>query len=982
MSVDYTKANPYIVEETKDLVFGQFSESKNIQLLVELIAEEAKSYEEVAEKVFTSFLLSEATGFALDSIGEFINFPREGRSDDAYRTALVIAAIGSGSSITRDSIANLIDIVTGGIGGYFVQGRYHDLYIYLQDACVERSVAQEFIDKYLPTNTQASVLFESGTSFGFEGNDLAGGFDKVRQQAGEGEAFLQFPVAEAVTFPEMILPRAFEFTADNTYDYRTVEEVNLKESVVGAVWDIPNTYEVGDVLAASIRNNFTNETFVNSYQIQSTPDADLEVAEFASELILGAKATSPENVYIDDTSGYKLYLGYQEITGGSQFSGRDSTATEFLSGNLMTTAAVDQLRDKRDPNTGNVVGILYEAPTKNLVDYGNTIETGSAYWSLTGTVDTTNVVSSIHILYDAYNYEFTSDIEFSATVVAPEDGYYAFSVFFRTSLDSAINNFVGVDSQFYEFNDQNPFLDTIVDDFLESRTQYYGLWVRVEVSDYFTAGNHTVKIGSKGSGTATYFGAMFEKSRLATSYVPTTGTPATRARDFFNLTQEPSLVGFNDKHSVQVQAKDYDGFSAWSFVELSGLTKGDIEVPEGESFLPKDSVPYTIEQTIAADDWFDGFGPNGVVFYDDAYTNAGDFCTRVSLTSRDILGYLTGPDDSAEQFEYELDSKFSKTLGFTFDSATLASRPLQVIEDFTSFRGPEWDVSLASIPTSYGLALRSPDALPMYQNFATKEIKDSPRDYLETLIEDPSVFEQDNNNVDAFDIELPNKPYYFEVALDDVPNAPAVDTLLFSQSYTKVDRNLADDGSGTIKCSILSLYVSAFYNSGTSDYTIEVKLSESVLDRAIASDGTETDSLFYTIESIPYYETAADLTSLSETTFGVLIDPIVKNYRVYVDGVAYNDPSAGFAQVTSVDGPVQPSGDSEVIVGDVYSPIKSDMGKCSFGVAGYTDNSEAEPTTLEDYGRITWVYSKDDLRFTSQLPQNTVDIFGRIIPQA
>jgi len=475
MSVDYTKANPDIVQETKDLVFGQFSESKNIQLLVELIAEEAKSYEEVAEKVFTSFLLSEATGFALDSIGEFINFPREGRSDDAYRTALVIAAIGSGSSITRDSIANLIDIVTGGIGGYFVQGRYHDLYIYLQDACVERSVAQEFIDKYLPTNTQASVLFESGTSFGFEGNDLAGGFDKVRQQAGEGEAFLQFPVAEAVTFPEMILPRAFEFTADNTYDYRTVEEVNLKESVVGAVWDIPNTYEAGDVLAASIRNNFTNETFVNSYQIQSTPDADLEVAEFASELILGAKATSPENVYIDDTSGYKLYLGYQEITDGSQFSGRDSTATEFLSGNLMTTAAVDQLRDKRDPDTGDIIGILYEASTENLVDYGNAIETSSAYWSLTGTVDTTNVVSSIHILYDAYNYEFTSDIEFSADVVAPQDGYYTFSVFFRTSLDSTINNFVGVDSQFYEFNDQNPFLNTVVDDFLESRTQYYGL---------------------------------------------------------------------------------------------------------------------------------------------------------------------------------------------------------------------------------------------------------------------------------------------------------------------------------------------------------------------------------------------------------------------------------------------------------------------------------------------------------------------------
>ena len=100
MSVDYVKSNPDIVQESKDLVLTQFGDSDNIQKFVEIIAEEAKSYEEVAEKIFTSFLLINATGFALDSIGEFLNFPREGRSDDAYRTALL-------SNNSRNRLGNI-----------------------------------------------------------------------------------------------------------------------------------------------------------------------------------------------------------------------------------------------------------------------------------------------------------------------------------------------------------------------------------------------------------------------------------------------------------------------------------------------------------------------------------------------------------------------------------------------------------------------------------------------------------------------------------------------------------------------------------------------------------------------------------------------------------------------------------------------------------------------------------------------------------
>lgn len=310
-SVDYVQANEDIVQDTKDLVLTQFNESENIQKLIELIADEFLTYEEVAEKLFTAFLLESASGYALDLIGEFVNVPREDRSDDDYRTALIIVAVGSSASITRDSIYTLVEIVTGGVGGYMYSGRYHDLYLYLQDSCSDRDVAADFLDDYLPVNTQASVIFESGLGFGFEGNDLARGLSRVYQRPSEGYAYIEVPL-DSVNTDDLTISNSVELVGADGYTYRTDEEVELTDTVWAYYWDIPSDYVTSDSVEISVRNNKTNDIFKDSLTITDTATAQSEIADFLTDFFVDNGITTLDNIYVDTSSSYEIYIGFED----------------------------------------------------------------------------------------------------------------------------------------------------------------------------------------------------------------------------------------------------------------------------------------------------------------------------------------------------------------------------------------------------------------------------------------------------------------------------------------------------------------------------------------------------------------------------------------------------------------------------------------------------------------------------------------------
>ena len=188
MTVDYQKANSTIVDDSKELLLTQFQDAPNILKLIEIIAEEVGDYEQAAEQLFTGFLIGDAEGTTLDVIGEFLNIPREGRDDTTYRNTLLMTALGARSNISRDSLYELLMMIDGNIsyellmmidGNISVElytGTYHDLYIYMQDACSNLTSVIELIEKYLPVGTQTSIIRVTGSPFGFEGDPTSEGF--------------------------------------------------------------------------------------------------------------------------------------------------------------------------------------------------------------------------------------------------------------------------------------------------------------------------------------------------------------------------------------------------------------------------------------------------------------------------------------------------------------------------------------------------------------------------------------------------------------------------------------------------------------------------------------------------------------------------------------------------------------------------------------------------------------------------------------
>ena len=755
MSIDYVKANADIVQDSKDLVFSQFVNSDNLQKIIEIIAEEAKSYEEVAEKVFTSFLLVNAVGFTLDSIGEFFNFPRDGREDDEYRTALIISAIGSRSSITRDSIYNLVEIATGGLGGTFYNGRYHDIYMYLQDGCVERTIASEFISKYLPVNTQASVLLESGNSFGFANNDLASGFSKVYQVAGEGDAYINLSYADISDVITPVLPRAFEFVGTNGYTYRTEFENSLNNKVAALYWDIPTDYISGDVVSITARDNITRELFSDSLTIASAGTAESEIATFLTDFFVNNSITNAENIAEDTTEGHEIYIGFE------------------------------------------------------------------------------------------------------AGLTAPISG------------------------------------------------------ARVQ--------------------------------------------------------------GFFSDFTIIITAKNTQGLEGYCRVNLINLTKGLVDGPWGLQLNPVEQPEnFTLGLGQLGPDFYDGFGEEGLVIPEESFSEAGGFCSRTSLTSRDILGL--GTAGSPEELEYDLDSKLSDVVGLSRFESFENFKTARLIGDYNLFAPHEWDsaLSAATPSTSQSAVLRSTqgvDAFALQSNIATaaSNVENKPDLY-------------GNIDINSADINLPQTPYYFEVDFNKLANSTSIVGSAFrndAQSFNSVTRVVDGDEVLTVTKDTHWIAFQNEYDDSNSNYRIRVL----VLNNSYKYDynidtGVYSNELYWSSQVSEEILTYTDAVAEGAKTIGALYDPIGRTYRVFINGVEYNGTD-GFLKYTAVTG----NDTTGAVAGDIFQTPATYRNSGIFQIFFEVDNSEPEPATQDDYGTIEFIYNRGELKYISQLPTNTVDIFGRRIIQ-
>ena len=952
MSVDYVKANDDIVQDTKDLLLSQFVNSPNINKFAEIIATEADSYEKAAEGIFTAFLLNEATGFALDSIGEFLNIPRGGKSDESYRLALIISAIGSNSEVTRDSLYNLVDIMTGGLGGYFYKGRYHDLYIYLQDSCIDKEVVGEFFNKYLPLNTQASILIESGLSFGFEGNDQALGFDQVWRSSTEGDLYIGVPLTDVNGVVDKTLPRAFEFRSPAGNLYRTEYEYEMDEGIAAATWIIPEGYVAGDRLSVSLRNSNSGSAVTGRVTVQSTLDSQREISEFLSRVVIENGVCAPENVYTDDST-WTVYLGYVEQEDTAVFSSRASAATTLFSLNIMKNVASNVAREHNDGDTGTSYGFLYEQPSINYIEGGNNISDTDGLWVLTSATATRTTESSIHVSYDANTYTSDSDVLLTTDVTIPDDGLHTFSVFFKSSTGT-LQQFLKIGTNTLTFTDNNPLYTIDGDDFDRVAFERYGLWLRVEVTKYLTAGTHTLSVGTSvvsGTQNFTVFGAQMEPWGESSSYIPTLGSVVYRAQDFLNTPSTPSISGFTFPQDINATGKDLSGFTLQKLAHVIGRERGGIVVNDGEVFIQESSTPFDILQATAGE-FQTGIGVAGWMEDDSHSSPAGSFCSRLSLTSRDILGFTSGSDEDTVD-SYQLDAKYAEILSWLPDAV-----PSNVIIPFQKFRPHDWNVNELGTTTSSA--------------FSSEGIK--------SYIEVAEILTGGVTNFNTSDITYPDRPYYYEVDLDKLPNASSIFDTIFRATNVRVIDNEYVNESGDTETERegggFTFAINVSVDPGV--YALSISIAEasgrSVFNDEMVEIGTP--SAYQRMSEFSY--TYTDAVIEGSKTVGILYKPLEKTFKMYINGVAYNggtEDDDAYMKYTHV-GSQDTSG---AVIGDRFKSSPYFNNSAVLSMEFIIDNTEPEPATVDDYGTMELLTKGSELKYTSQLNEGVVDIFGKPI---
>lgn len=176
-------------EQLKALNLNQFSDSVNINHILSIFAEMAEESEQVWQDIAEGFLLQSAEGVQLDTLGEELGITRPSEDDDEYRTRILLLSAARYFGVNRDSLVELVELISGDISPSVYKGLGRFIEVSLQGACISEQQLGQDLTNYFPVNTELLLLTKEATPFGFDGDEDALGYGTYEGLSGSAGGY-------------------------------------------------------------------------------------------------------------------------------------------------------------------------------------------------------------------------------------------------------------------------------------------------------------------------------------------------------------------------------------------------------------------------------------------------------------------------------------------------------------------------------------------------------------------------------------------------------------------------------------------------------------------------------------------------------------------------------------------------------------------------------------------------------------------------
>lgn len=162
MNSNHIKIDVDMIPRALDFLPDYMRTHENFCKLIEINAERWQLFDVEVVKVAYFRLLDEAMGVVLDNIGQEVNVPRRGQTDDEYRAFIKLRFLRRTTEPTRPSLVQLLTIMSGGAKPLIYKGKNRKVHTILPRRCLDgRNVGLELEDTF-PINTNLSVSSSSG----------------------------------------------------------------------------------------------------------------------------------------------------------------------------------------------------------------------------------------------------------------------------------------------------------------------------------------------------------------------------------------------------------------------------------------------------------------------------------------------------------------------------------------------------------------------------------------------------------------------------------------------------------------------------------------------------------------------------------------------------------------------------------------------------------------------------------------------------